>query len=121
MPNNFIYVIEEGAPDHSRWLNISLRPNGVVTFHLTDLCHPGMLSALTAVSCNISLAQSSLINGALQITVPTGYFLAQRDGDFVNVEFRSYEESTPCRVALSANEVLTRLETLQTQALARLA
>jgi hypothetical protein len=119
MPNNFIYVVEEGAHDYSRWLNISLRPNGLVTFHLTDLCHPGMLSALTAVSCEIGLAQASLANGALQITLGNGYFLAQRDGDALNIEFRSYEETNPCKVMLRADEVNARLEALQTQALAR--
>ena len=121
MPNNLIYVYEDGAHDRSRWLSISLRPNGLAIFQLTDLCHPGMLSALSSVSCDVSLAHASLLNGALQITLPNGYFLAERNGEHLNIEFRSYEESTPFRVRLLAREVLDRLDALNTQAVSRAA
>jgi hypothetical protein len=121
VPNNLIYVLEDGAHDYSRWLKLSLRSGGVVILDLGDLCHPGMLSELKSVTCDLELIISSLATGALQVSVPNGYLLAARDGDVLSLEFKSYEDAQACRVVVSAQEVEQRLEALRAQSMATLA
>ncbi len=118
MANNFIYVIEGGAHDYSRWLNISLRPRGMAMLHLSDLCHPGMLSNLSTAACDLSVLHASLSAGAMQITLPNGYLLAKRNEDLFEVEFKGLDDANPCRVSLRVDEVEKRLEDLKSQTVA---
>ena len=112
MPNKFIYVLENGSPDLSRWLHMSLRPEGACMLHLSDLCHPGRLSALTNVPCELSALKDAVERGALQITLPKGYLLLRRDEDVVHLEFRSEEDAGTVRVTLSAADVQARVNDL---------
>ncbi|MEZ0327333.1 MAG: hypothetical protein ACAH95_15655 [Fimbriimonas sp.] len=115
MANNFIYVIEGGAHDYSRWLNISLRPRGIAMLHLSDLCHPGMLSNLTTAACDLDVLQTSLATGAMQITLSNGYLLAKRVDGLLEIEFKGHDDTSPCRVTLKVDEVEKRLEELKNQ------
>ncbi len=116
MPNNLIYVIEGGAHDYSRWLNISLRPRGMAMLHLADLCHPGMQSNLNSAACELEVLQTSLATGAMQITLKNGYILAKRNDHLLDLEFKGHDDSSPCRVTLRIDEVENRLEELKSQA-----
>jgi hypothetical protein len=118
MPNKYIYVTQTGEKDYSRWLNVGVKPNGEATIYLSDLCHPGRLSALKSVACELSLLRDGLRTGAVQVVVEGGYFLARREGQSIQIEFRSLEDTGPTKVELIAEELMARLDDLEAGLLA---
>jgi hypothetical protein len=112
MSNKFIYVVQGGEKDYSRWLNLGVKPNGEVTIYLSDCCHPGRVSALKSVTCDHTLLKDGLRTGAVQIVTSNGYFVARREDEWILIEFRSLEDNGPTKVDVTAREVLDRLEEL---------
>lgn len=113
MPNRYIYVLQGGEYDYSRWLSLAVRPNGEATVYLSDLCHPGRVSALKSVNAPLELLLDGLQSGTVQIVAPNGYFLARRDEEKILIEFRSPEDAGPSKVEVRADEVLQKLELLR--------
>ena len=112
MPAKYIYVLQSGEKDYSRWLNVGVKPNGEATVYLSDLCHPGRISALKSVVCDLAFLRDGLQTGAVQIVTETGYFLARREGGSVLIEFRSSEDANTTKVEVLVDEVLQRLDDL---------
>lgn len=115
MTRSLIYVLEGGDRDYSRWLNMTCK-DGVVTLHLADLCHPGRVSALDKVPCELEALRDATIHGAVQITVPNGYLMYRRDGDRIEIEFKGHSDRSHCNVSVDASEVLTRIESFASPA-----
>jgi hypothetical protein len=116
MPGKYIYVIENGAPDYSRWLHITLRADRACMVHLSDLCHPGKLSSLTTIATDLDSLRSCGEHGAMQITLPMGYCVMRRDDNLIQIEFRGHDDDAPCRVAVGAEAFLKRIDELDRQA-----
>jgi hypothetical protein len=111
MGGKLIYVREGGKPDLSRWLRVSSRGQDECILHLSDLCHPGLISALTSVVVPLSAFRKAVAGGALQATQPNGYVTIARRDDLVHLEFGS-EGERPTKVSVSASELQERLEAI---------
>ncbi len=100
-----IYVFASGRYDQSRWLTINRVDEERILLELSELCIPGHVSCLTQIVLDLAAALSALRNGAVQVTGTRGYFLLRRVGDLVNIEFRSHDDVSTCRVSLLCDDL----------------
>ena len=114
MPFSKVYVWNSGEHDQPRWIGLGYRGAAGCILQLNDLCPPGKVSRLSAVTVPTGYLKTALGQGAIQITLSTGHFLLQRDEDLLRVEFKGTEDGGTTRATFKASEfidLLTRLET----------
>ena len=116
MPFSKVCVWNIGDHDRTRWIGLGYRGATACILQLTDICAPGKVSRLTSVTIPTGYLKTSLVQGALQITLPTGHFLLQRDEDLVRVEFKGTEDAGVTRASFRAEEFTALLTHLETEA-----
>lgn len=79
---------------------------------LADLCHPGQVTALGNVACDVDALKEAVAGSAVQVTTAKGYLLIRREEDRAVIEFKAREDAAVTKVEVDAAEVAHRLENL---------